>query len=87
MQLACIIVVRTHATHGDGIINKFNKVVQLRSQDKETLPSTIGEELKVNPFMRCNELVVRKAAENYSNAQLSEPHEILGSIRNWKDNF
>ena len=69
------------------IQEKFTKVVRLRSQDKETLPSTIGEELKINPFMRCNELVVRKAAENYSNAQLSEPHEILGSIRNWKDNF
>ena len=69
------------------IKEKFSEVVQLRSQDKETLPSTIGEELKVNPFMRCNELVVKKAAENFSNEKLSEPHEILGSIRNWKDNF
>ena len=66
---------------------KFSEVVQLRSEDKETLPSTIGEELKVNPFMRCNELDVKKAAENFSNAQLSEPHEVLGSIRDWKDNF
>ena len=66
---------------------KFLEVVQLRSEDKETLPSTIGEELKVNPFMRCNELDVKKAAENFSNAQFSEPHEVLGSIRDWKDNF
>ena len=66
---------------------KFSEVVQLRSEDKETLPSTIGEELKVNPFMRCNELDVKKAAENFSNAQFSEPHEVLGSIRDWKDNF
>lgn len=69
------------------IKEKFSEVVRLRSQDKETLPSTIGEELKVNPFMRCNELDVKKAAENFSNQKLSEPHEILGSIRNWKDNF
>ena len=61
--------------------------MRLRSEDKETLPSTIGEELKVNPFMRCKELNVKKAAENFSNAQLSEPHEVLGSIRDWKDNF
>ena len=69
------------------IKEKFSEVVKLRSQDKETVPSTIGEELKVNPFMRCNESVVKKAAENFSNMKLSEPHEILGSIRNWKDNF
>ena len=66
---------------------KFSEVLQLRSEDKETLPSTIGEELKVNPFMRCNELDVKKAAENFSNAQFSEPHEVLGCIRDWKDNF
>ena len=34
-----------------------------------------------------NELDVKKAAENFSNAQFSEPHEVLGSIRDWKDNF
>jgi len=69
------------------IKERFSEVVQLRSQDKETLPSTIEEELKVNPFMRCNKFGVKKAAENFSKIKLSEPHEILGSIRDWKDNF
>ena len=69
------------------IQDKIKEVNNLRGQDKETLPSDIASELKINPFMRCNEGTVVDAAVNYSGKELKEPHEVLGAIRDWKDNF
>jgi len=37
--------------------------------------------------MRCRELSVIDAAEKYSKRKLGSTAEILGEIRNWKDNF
>jgi len=37
--------------------------------------------------MRCEEKTVIDAATNYSGNELKEPHEVLGTIRDWKDNF
>ena len=69
------------------ILKAIEEVKETRSQNKPSLPSLIGTELKINPFMRCRELTVIKAAEKYSNKKLNETEEVLGAIRNWKDNF
>jgi hydroxyacylglutathione hydrolase len=69
------------------IKDKIEEVDKLRQLDKETLPSDIGSELKINPFMRCEEKTVVDAASNYSGNELKETHEVLGAIRDWKDNF
>ena len=69
------------------IKDKIEEVDKLRELDKETLPSNIGLELKINPFMRCEEKTVIDAANNYSGNELKETHEVLGAIRDWKDNF
>ena len=41
----------------------------------------------MNPFMRCEEKAVVDAAIKYSGNELKQPHEVLGAIRDWKDNF
>ena len=69
------------------IQEKIKEVNKLRDQDKETLPSVIASELKINPFMRCKEATVVDAAIEYSGKELKEPYEVLGVIRDWKDNF
>ena len=69
------------------IKDKIEEVQELRRKDLETLPSTISEELNINPFLRCNQNDVINSAESYSKTQLSETHEVLGAIREWKDNF
>ena len=69
------------------IKDKFEEVQELRRKDLETLPSTISEELNINPFLRCNQNDVINSAESYCKTQLSESHEVLGAIREWKDNF
>ena len=62
-------------------------MIKLRKKDKITLPSSIATELNVNPFMRCKEARVIKAAQEYSQTNVSQGDEVLEVIRNWKDNF
>ena len=59
----------------------------MRDKNKVTLPSTIELELKTNPFMRCDEENVIQAAITYKATTDNSPDEVLGTIRNWKDNF
>ena len=66
---------------------KYSEVRKLRSEDKITLPSSIGTELNINPFMRCHQASVIEAAQAYSQTQVNEAEEVLGVIRDWKDNF
>ena len=69
------------------IQNKLTEIQQLRQSDLPSLPSILETEKKINPFMRCRELSVIKAAEIYSSRSLQSASEVLGEIRNWKDNF
>ena len=66
---------------------RLNEVRNMRKEDKITLPSTISTELKINPFLRCHRDEVIKSAQNYSQTAVSKDEEVLGVIRNWKDNF
>ena len=73
--------------HNEDVLRAINLVSETRSMNRPSLPSLIDTELKINPFMRCRELSVIEAAENYSNKKLKNTAEVLGEIRNWKDNF
>ncbi|MGV0963449.1 MAG: hydroxyacylglutathione hydrolase [Polynucleobacter sp.] len=60
----------------------------LRDQHLPTLPTTIGQELQVNPFMRCDQQVVIDAALEVSGEKsLPTPAHVLAVIRAWKDRF
>ncbi|URQ67208.1 hydroxyacylglutathione hydrolase [SAR86 cluster bacterium] len=73
--------------HNEEILKALKEVQKSRSINKPSLPSRIDIELKINPFMRCREASIIKAAEKYSKRKLDNTAEILGEIRNWKDNF
>jgi len=60
----------------------------LRDQCLPTLPTTIGQELQVNPFMRCDQQAVIDAALEVSGEKsLPTPAHVLAVIRAWKDRF
>jgi hydroxyacylglutathione hydrolase len=59
----------------------------LRASDGISLPSTIGRERGMNPFLRCREPAVRAAAEAHVGRNLGEPVEIFAAVRTWKDGF
>jgi len=59
----------------------------LRGKDRPTLPTTIGREKRVNPFLRARSDSVRRAAEARAGRSLSSPVEVFAEIRRWKDGF
>lgn len=54
---------------------------QQRSENKPTVPSTIGEELQINPFMRVHTKSIQDATG------LTSPIEVMGALRRWKDGW
>jgi hydroxyacylglutathione hydrolase len=70
------------------LISWSEKAKALRSQNLPTLPTTIGQELQVNPFMRCDQAEVIAMAKEVSSQQaLPTPAHVLAVIRAWKDRF
>jgi hydroxyacylglutathione hydrolase len=59
----------------------------LREQDIPTVPTTIGLEKKVNPFLRSRSPAVKRAAEAHAHAVLGSPLAVFAEIRRWKDGF
>ena len=70
------------------LISWSQKAKELRDQGLPTLPTTIGQELQVNPFMRCDQREVISAAKTVSGQDsLPSPAHVLAVIRGWKDHF
>lgn len=69
------------------LLRYSERVKELRSQNKPSLPSTIGLELEINPFMRCHTESVRKAAAAHATAMPDNDIETFAAIRRWKDSF
>ena len=73
--------------NNEDIANRLQLVKKLREKDLATLPSSIELELKTNPFMRVDVKSVIDAATDYSDTPLNSDSDVLGAIRDWKDNF
>ncbi len=58
-----------------------------RRRDEATVPSTIAEELRTNPFLRCREPSVRSAAEAHAGHPLADEVEVFAAVRSWKDGW
>jgi hydroxyacylglutathione hydrolase len=58
-----------------------------RARGEPTLPSTIGEELATNPFLRCTQPEVIASAERHAGRPLGGPVEVFAEIRAWKNTF
>ena len=57
-----------------------------RERGEPTLPSTIGEELATNPFLRWDAPEVIAAAGRRAGHELKDPVEVFAEIREWKNN-
>ena len=62
---------------------RADRVFQERARGEMTLPTTIGEELKTNPFLRPDSPEIRMRLE----MQGKSDAEVFGEIRKRKDNF
>lgn len=59
---------------------------QLRARKLPTLPSSIGQERSVNPFLRCGETAVVQAARAHG-AGSEEAVDVFTALRQWKNTF
>jgi hydroxyacylglutathione hydrolase len=62
-------------------------VQRLRAAGEPSLPSTLGLESQVNPFLRCDQPAVARSAEAHAGKRLDGPAEVFGVLRAWKDGF
>lgn len=68
------------------LLERAKEINQLRSHGKITLPTSIGQELATNPFLRTREESVVSAARCHDpDAQAGET--TMSVIRAWKDRF
>lgn len=69
------------------IADDIRRVHALRSLNKPSLPSRIGHEKRINPFLRCADAGVRAAAEHHTGTVLATEVEVFAALRKWKDNY
>jgi hydroxyacylglutathione hydrolase len=63
------------------------EVAQRRERDEVTLPSTLGLERRINPFLRTRTPSVRAAAERHAGRSLPTATDVFAAVRAWKDGF
>ncbi len=94
---------KVYCTHEYTLNNlKFSRIVEpnntalekfeenskkLRTQKIPTLPSSIGQEKSINPFLRCDQPQVRQQVSTHTNSTLAGPLQVFTALREWKDNF
>jgi hydroxyacylglutathione hydrolase len=61
--------------------SKLKWTIQQLNNQRSTVPSTIGEELEYNPFLRVEEEEIKVSTGKNS------PIEVLGELREMKNNF
>lgn len=61
--------------------------IEMAKQDKglSTIPTTVGLELKTNPFVRLQQKKVKQAAETFAGHTLDEDWQVFAALREWKD--
>jgi hydroxyacylglutathione hydrolase len=67
---------------------EYEKIVKTKlAKEQASLPTSIGLEKSINPFLRYNEPSVIEAARTRSKTPVSNDIEVFATIRAWKDNF
>ena len=66
--------------------DEYINVKKLISSHIPSLPTNLNKELKLNPFLRCNEINIKnKVIDKFD--IIDDELEIFTALRKWKDNF
>ena len=68
------------------LIKEFKKVENKINSNTPSLPTRLDKELKVNPFLRCDNVNIKNKIIEKFNVSDNEL-EIFTALRKWKDNF
>jgi len=69
------------------LLERLGAAEELRAAGRPTVPSTIGLELRTNPFLRCGEPPVVAAAARLLGRRPAGEVEVFATIRGWKDGW
>ncbi|ANY88411.1 MULTISPECIES: hydroxyacylglutathione hydrolase [Pseudomonas] len=69
------------------VAQRFADVTQMRSENRISLPSTIGLELLTNPFLRTAETSVKQKADEWKGHSNASQASVFAALRSWKDTF
>ncbi|MGS0694075.1 hydroxyacylglutathione hydrolase [Shewanella sp. 0m-4] len=69
------------------LIEYTAKARTLRAQNKPTLPSSIGLEKAINPFLRAGSTEIQQILAVQFQQPISNPLQSFALLRQWKDNF
>jgi hydroxyacylglutathione hydrolase len=69
------------------IAAEIARVRALRAQGRPSLPSTIGHEARINPFLRASDPAVVASAGRHGGAPVAPGVEAFAALRRWKDGF
>jgi len=69
--------------HNEALQVRAERIAALRADNEPTLPTTIGEELATNPFLRAEEPALQDAVGMSGGA----PADVFALVRKRKDNF
>ncbi|BAJ02359.1 hydroxyacylglutathione hydrolase [Shewanella violacea] len=58
-----------------------------RAKQVATIPSSIGTERNINPFLRCNTGTIKASVNQHFMKNVSDPVDTFALLRQWKDNF
>jgi hydroxyacylglutathione hydrolase len=69
------------------LVHYAKRCEELRSRGLPTLPSTIGLEQQVNPFLRTRVPAVAQAARGHDASTPADPVGVFATLRQWKNEF
>ena len=69
------------------VADEIARVRALRARHEPSLPSSIGHERRINPFLRTAEPAMVRAASQQAGRPLEGSAEVFAALRRWKDGF
>ena len=73
---------------GNAALREYQRVVKaLRARNEATIPTTIGLETRINPFLRTRLPDVRHAAAAHAGKALIDDAAAFAVVREWKNGF
>jgi hydroxyacylglutathione hydrolase len=70
----------------DDLIGYHARCTALRDEGKPTLPTSLAQELLINPFLRTRQATVKAAARRFDPAARDD-NTVFAAIRQWKNQF
>jgi len=81
-----LVFARAVEPDNQALVSYQTQVHNLRAQGLPSLPSTIGQEKMINPFLRTHVPAVIAAAQRFA-PKAHEPTDVFAALRAWKNQF